>query len=116
MGHGVVAVTKVNRLTPNSPSQLKAGLNEGVVTVTIEADKAVFQHYKSGILDTKKCGTHLDHAVAAVGYGTQGNKDYYIVRNSWGASWGDKGYIKIAAEQGQGICGIQMQTYIPKTN
>ena len=67
-----------------SVSQLKAALNKGVVTVTIEADKSVFQMYHSGILDTPACGTNLDHAVAAVGYGSQGGQDYYIVRNSWG--------------------------------
>jgi hypothetical protein len=72
--------------------------------------------YHSGILDTTACGTNLDHAVAAVGYGTEGGKDYYIVRNSWGASWGDKGYIKIAAVDGEGICGIQMQSFTATTD
>jgi len=63
--------------------------------------------YKSGVLDSTDCGTVLNHAVAAVGYGTENGKDYYIVRNSWGTSWGDEGYIKIAAVEGKGICGIQ---------
>lgn len=76
----------------------------------------VFQQYKSGILDTKDCGTTLDHAVAAVGYGTENGKEYYIVRNSWTASWGDQGYIKIAAVDGPGICGIQMDSYYAHTN
>jgi len=49
----------------------------------------VFQQYQSGILDSTECGTKLDHAVAAVGYGSEGGKDYYIVRNSWGPSWGE---------------------------
>ena len=77
------------------------------MSVTIEADKTVFQMYKSGIFDDVSCGTKLDHAVVAVGYGSENGKDYYIVRNSWGASWGDQGYIKIAAVDGEGICGIQ---------
>jgi hypothetical protein len=64
-------------------------------------------------MDSIKCGTSLDHAVAAVGYGTEGGKDYYIVRNSWGASWGLDGYIKIAAVDGPGICGIQMDSLYP---
>jgi len=72
--------------------------------------------YTSGVMDSTACGTNLDHAVAAVGYGTEGGKDYYIVRNSWGASWGDQGYIKIAAVEGKCICGIQMQAYSATTN
>lgn len=115
-GTGTVQVTGTTWVPRNSVSQLKAAINTGVVTVTIEADQSVFQMYHSGILDTTACGTQLDHAVAAVGYGTEGGKDYYIVRNSWGASWGDQGYIKIAAVDGEGICGIQMQSFTATTN
>jgi len=53
-------------------SALKAAIDQGVVSVTIEADKPIFQQYKSGILNTRACGTQLDHAVAAVGYGSEG--------------------------------------------
>jgi len=70
--------------------------------------------YTGGVLDSADCGTQLDHAVAAVGYGSEGGKDYYIVRNSWGASWGEAGYIKIAAVDGEGICGIQKQSLYPQ--
>jgi len=113
---GVVNVKSWSQVPRNSVSQLKAAIDAGVVTVTIEADKSVFQLYHSGVLDTAACGTNLDHAVAAVGYGTESGKDYYIVRNSWGAAWGDAGYIKIAAVNGPGICGIQMQAYSATTN
>jgi len=95
---------------------LKAAIAHGTVTVTIEADRSVFQQYRSGVLDDPACGTQLDHAVSAVGYGSEGGKDYYIVRNSWSASWGDQGYIKIAAVDGNGICGIQMQSVTAETD
>jgi len=72
--------------------------------------------YSGGIFDSAACGTKLDHAVAAVGYGSEGGKEYYIVRNSWSASWGDMGYIKIAAEPGAGICGIQLDALYPETD
>ena len=75
---GKVRVTGIKNVQSNSVSQLKAALNKSVVTVTIEADKSVFQMYHSGILNTKSCGTNLDHAVAAVGYGTEGGQDYYL--------------------------------------
>ena len=97
----------------NSVDQLKAAIAQQPVSVTIEADKTVFQMYTGGVMDSAECGTNLDHAVAAVGYGSEDGKDYYIVRNSWGASWGDSGYIKIAAVEGKGICGIQMQSVYP---
>jgi KDEL-tailed cysteine endopeptidase len=74
--------------------------------------------YKSGILNSKNCGTSLDHAVTAVGYGTANGQDYFLVRNSWGASWGEKGYIRMATQQdGQsGVCGILLDSNRPTTN
>lgn len=99
--------------------QLKAAIAKQPVAVTIEADRTVFQQYTSGVMDSSECGTQLDHAVTAVGYGTENGKEYYLVRNSWGASWGDKGYIKIAATEaslGKGICGIQQHSVYPSSN
>ena len=70
---------------------------------------------------SKKCGHKIDHAVTAVGLGTDSHtgQSYFIVRNSWGASWGDQGYIKIAATEaslGKGICGIQQTSVVPQTD
>lgn len=103
---GKVNVVESGMVKPNSVEQMKAAINKGVVTNTIEGDKMVFAAYMSGILDDPSCGVEMNHAVATVGYGTENGKEYYIVRNSWGADWGDKGYIKIAAVDGPGICGI----------
>jgi len=81
------------------------------MTVAVEADQAVWQSYKSGIV-TSNCGTTLNHAVNIVGYNTTTTPDYWIVRNSWGTTWGEKGYIRIVASAGNtagnGVCGINM--------
>ena len=42
----------------------------------------------------------------AVGYGSENGQEYYVVKNSWGADWGDHGFIKLAIEDGAGVCGI----------
>jgi C1A family cysteine protease len=76
----------------------------------------VFQHYKTGIFDDVTCGTTLDHAVALVGYGSESGKDYYILRNSWNTYWGEDGYMKIAAVEGAGICGVQSLSLYPETS
>lgn len=113
---GKVKTTGYKNVQARSSSQLMAAIDKTVVSVAIEADKSVFQQYKTGILNSAACGTNLDHGVAAVGYGSDGGQQYYIVRNSWGPRWGDKGYLKIAVASGNGICGIQMDPVYPSTN
>jgi C1A family cysteine protease len=111
-----VEVSDFSMVTPDSSTQLHAALNAGPVSIAIEADKTVFQHYTSGVMDSELCGTNLDHGVLAVGYGTEDSQAYYLVKNSWGTTWGDKGYIKIGVKEGKGICGIQEQPVQPKSN
>ena len=113
---GKVDVKTIATVTPKSVAQLKAAIATGPTSVTVEADTTVFQMYTGGVLNSTACGTNLDHAITAVGYGTEAGQDYYLVRNSWGASWGDKGYIKIAAVPGMGICGIQQTSVWPTTD
>lgn len=113
---GKVKVTTYAAVKANSVDQLMAAIAQGPVSVAIEADKMVFQFYSGGIFNNSKCGTNLDHGVVAVGYGEENGTKYYIVRNSWGASWGESGYIRIAAVDGEGICGIQMDSVWPTAN
>ena len=88
--------------------QLMAAIAKGPVSVAIEADQFVFQGYSGGII-TSGCGSKLHHGVLAVGYGGVGDMQYILVKNSWGPSWGDQGYVKIAPNQ----CGITMQPSYP---
>jgi KDEL-tailed cysteine endopeptidase len=99
----------------NSMTALMTALVQQPVSVAVEADQDVFQLYGGGVM-TKPCGTNLDHGVLAVGYGTLGSNDYWLVKNSWGADWGQKGYIMLGrgAQYGAtGQCGIQMDASFP---
>jgi C1A family cysteine protease len=111
-----VSVQASASVTADSVSQMKAALATQPLAVLVEADKLVFQGYQSGVLDSTKCGTNLDHAVLAVGYGTENGMDYWLVKNSWNTTWGDQGYIKLAIVDGEGICGVQMAPSFPSTN
>lgn len=113
----LVTATSYTAVPKKSDAQLKAAINAQPTCVSVEADTD-FQMYKSGILNAKNCGTNLDHAVTAVGYGADASgNQYYIIRNSWGPSWGEKGYIRVAAGvDGNGVCGILLDSTRPTTN
>merc|ERR1712232_510306 len=92
---------------------LMSAVAQQPVSVAIEADQSAFQLYKSGVLNGQ-CGAHLDHGVLIVGYGTDSGSDYWIVKNSWGANWGEKGYIRIKrGVTGPGECGIKSAPSYP---
>jgi len=101
------SVAKINGyadVPANDENALMSALVNQPISVAVEADTSVFQFYKSGVLDNKGCGTNLDHGITLTGWGTDAGKDYWNVKNSWGSSWGESGYIRMVRMKNQ--CGI----------
>jgi C1A family cysteine protease len=92
------------------------------VSVAIQANQRDFQLYSSGVF-TGSCGTSLDHGVGLVGYGNLNGLDHYILRNSWGTSWGVSGYMYLGRgvnpntgspyNSGSGQCGVLLEGSYP---
>lgn len=99
-------ISNIYQVPSNSDFQMMSNLINQPISVAIEASGMSFQFYKSGIF-TGQCGTKLDHAVLLVGYGD----NYYTIKNSWGSSWGENGYIRLGKgnyNNGKGQCGVLM--------
>ena len=111
---GKFKVTSYVNLPKNDPAALMAAIKQQPVSIAIRSGTSLFQLYKSGVISSTSCGTRLDHAVTLIGYGTENGNDYWLMKNSWGENWGEKGYFKVKRTMNRdaGICGIyQLNSY-----
>jgi len=96
-------------VTIQSQTQLLAAIVQQPISIGIEADQLAFQFYVGGVIKSG-CGDNVDHGVLVVGYETVSGTQAYIVKNSWGTSWGLEGYCYISTDPtpngGNGVCGI----------
>ncbi|KAK7605221.1 hypothetical protein V9T40_007079 [Parthenolecanium corni] len=96
-------------LIEGDEDQLKAVVSKfGPVAVSVDACRWDFRFYKSGIYYSDECCNYkhcLNHAMLVVGYGTQDGTDYWLLKNTWGESWGENGYMKIARNRNN-TCGV----------
>ncbi|KAK8899396.1 hypothetical protein M9Y10_001712 [Tritrichomonas musculus] len=113
---GVAKVTGYYRptITDDEDALAAACEKDGVVSIAIDASNWSFQLYTTGIYDEPSCQPHnLDHAVGLVGFGVEDGTQYWIVRNSWGTSWGEKGYIRMVRGKNN-QCGVASDVIIPQ--
>ncbi|PON41354.1 Peptidase C1A, partial [Parasponia andersonii] len=108
-------ISGYQNVPPNDEDALLQAVDRQPVSVSIDASGYAFRFYSSGVF-SGPCGTHLDHGVTAVGYGsdTDGTK-YWVVKNSWGTGWGEGGYVRMERDIGakEGLCGIAMDASHP---
>merc|ERR1712157_64636 len=106
----------------NDPHAMKLAVSKQPVSIAIDAANQDFMMYTSGVLSSATCGTSLDHGVLVVGWGQEESSDgkpaeeYWIVKNSWGDSWGEDGYVrmkKLNRKQSPGECGMYMDASFP---
>jgi C1A family cysteine protease len=107
--------TVVHTTETNSDAKIQRAIFEqGVVVGMLNATDLASSGYSSGIYSyasCPSCSTCVDHAILIVGWGTQNGIDYWIIKNSWGSSWGESGYFRI--KRGVNMCGINSWFYFP---
>ena len=110
----VASIISYSNVTANDEADLRRALVQQPVSVSINAQCSSFMNYGGGVLDDD-CGggvEQIDHSVLAVGYDTTAKNPYYIVKNSWGDSWGENGYVRM--QIGENIDCIACKAVYPK--
>ncbi|TKY59168.1 KDEL-tailed cysteine endopeptidase CEP2 [Spatholobus suberectus] len=115
--HAVNPTTKISSyqsVPPQSEEELLKAVANQPVSVLLDAMGQEFQFYSRGVF-SGECGTNLNHAVTAIGYGEEADGKYWLIRNSWGQQWGEGGYMKLKRETGapEGLCGINLHASYP---
>jgi C1A family cysteine protease len=109
------SITGYEDVPANDETSLRKAVANQPVSVAVDGGDNLFRFYKGGVL-SGACGTELDHGIAAVGYGVAGDgTKFWLMKNSWGTSWGEAGYIRMERDiaDDEGLCGLAMQPSYP---
>jgi len=109
------SITGYRFVNSGSELELELAITLQPVSVAIDASRKSFMLYQSGVYSDPKCSTtNLDHAVLAVGYGVDASGvQYYIIKNSWGTTWGENGYFLLKRNAGN-TCGVATSALYPQ--
>ncbi|BFZ15381.1 hypothetical protein BsWGS_18420 [Bradybaena similaris] len=109
-------VTGTGYVEPNREDLMVQEIHRTPLAALLDASQDSFETYTGGIYSDANCSSSLlDHIVQIVGYGTTSDgQDYWILKNSWGISWGEHGYMRIV--RGKNMCGISSDVFYPINN
>jgi len=96
-------IAEVKQFTGSEEAMMSAIETYGPISVALNANK--FNSYSSGIMDGTGCTSSVNHGVTVVGWGVSGSTKYWIIKNSWGASWGESGYVRLL--KGANACHVE---------
>ena len=94
---------------------IMASLQNGPIAIALDASSFIFRFYKKGVIDIpSRMSEQINHAVLLTGYDRDENGTYWIIQNSWGKDWGDDGFVKLRARDGDGVLLSQVYGVYPK--
>uniref|UniRef100_A0A452YWP2 Vignain n=1 Tax=Aegilops tauschii subsp. strangulata TaxID=200361 RepID=A0A452YWP2_AEGTS len=111
----VATITSYEDVPTNDEGALMKAVASQPVSVAVDGGDMTFQFYSGGVM-TGSCGTDLDHGIAAIGYGaTSDGTKYWLMKNSWGTTWGENGYLRMEKDitDKKGMCGLAMEPSYP---
>ncbi|EAY06235.1 Clan CA, family C1, cathepsin L-like cysteine peptidase [Trichomonas vaginalis G3] len=110
---GITKITTHKKASHDEEALKTSVAENGPHAIAIDAGHDSFMMYESGVYEDASCSSStLDHAVGLVGYGVDGDKDFWLVRNSWSTTWGEQGYVRIRRNY-HNMCGVASEPMFP---